>query len=44
MISNKYNLLWVTEFPLLEFDDEEQRFVAVHHPFTSPMDEDIELA
>ena len=41
--SNKYNFLWVTEFPLLEFDDEEKRFVAVHHPFTSPMDEDIEL-
>ena len=39
----KYNLLWITEFPLLEYDDEEQRFVAVHHPFTSPMDEDIEL-
>ena len=39
----KYNLLWITEFPLLEYDDEEQRFVAVHHPFTSPMDEDVEL-
>ena len=38
----KYNLLWVTEFPLLEFDEEEQRYVAKHHPFTSPMDEDIE--
>jgi aspartyl-tRNA synthetase len=39
----EYRLLWVTEFPLLEYDEEEKRFVAVHHPFTSPMDEDIEL-
>ena len=40
---NQYNLLWVTEFPLFEYDEEEQRFVAMHHPFTSPMDEDIAL-
>lgn len=38
---NKYNLLWVTEFPLLEYDEEEGRYVAMHHPFTSPMDEDL---
>jgi aspartyl-tRNA synthetase len=38
-----YNLLWVTEFPLLEFDDEERRYVAVHHPFTSPHPDDLEL-
>jgi aspartyl-tRNA synthetase len=38
-----YKLLWVTEFPLLEIDEEEQRFVAKHHPFTSPMDEDLPL-
>ena len=40
---NKYNFLWVTDFPLLEFDEEENRYVAKHHPFTSPKDEDIEL-
>ncbi len=39
----KHNLLWVTDFPLLEYDDEEGRYVAMHHPFTSPMDEDIPL-
>ena len=38
---NKFNFLWVTEFPLLEYDEEEKRWVAKHHPFTSPMDEDI---
>ena len=37
----KYNLLWVTEFPQLEWSEEENRFVAMHHPFTSPMDEDV---
>jgi aspartyl-tRNA synthetase len=40
---SKLNFLWVTEFPLLEYDDEEKRWVAKHHPFTAPMDEDIEL-
>lgn len=40
---NKFNLLWVTEFPLLEWSEEENRFVAMHHPFTSPMDEDLPL-
>jgi len=34
---------WILEFPLLEWDDEEGRFKAVHHPFTAPMDEDLEL-
>ncbi|OQB15929.1 MAG: Aspartate--tRNA ligase [Firmicutes bacterium ADurb.Bin193] len=38
-----FNFLWVTEFPLLEYDEEEKRFVAKHHPFTAPMDEDLEL-
>ena len=36
-----FNLLWVTDFPLLEYDEEENRYVAMHHPFTSPMDEDL---
>ena len=37
---NEYKFLWVTEFPLLEWSDEEQRFMAMHHPFTMPMEED----
>lgn len=40
--NNRYDVLWVTDFPLLEWDEEENRWVAKHHPFTSPMDEDIE--
>ena len=39
---NKYNLLWVTEFPLFEKDEETGRMIAMHHPFTSPLDEDVE--
>ena len=39
---NKYNFLWVTEFPLLEWSDEENRFMAMHHPFTMPMEEDLQ--
>ncbi len=39
---DEYKFLWVTEFPMLEFDEEEQRYVAVHHPFTAPMDEDLQ--
>jgi len=38
-----FQFLWVTEFPLLEHDDNAGRYVALHHPFTSPMDEDLEL-
>lgn len=41
--NSKFDLLWVTEFPLLDYDEEEKRYVAMHHPFTSPMDEDLEL-
>ncbi len=40
---NDFKALWVTEFPLFEYDEEENRYVAKHHPFTSPMDEDLEL-
>lgn len=40
---NRYEFLWVTGFPLLEWSEEEGRFVAVHHPFTSPVEEDIPL-
>lgn len=39
---NQYNFLWVTEFPLLEWSEEENRFMAMHHPFTMPMEEDWE--
>ena len=39
----EFNFLWVIDFPLLEYDNEEKRYVAMHHPFTAPMDEDIEL-
>ncbi len=38
-----YKLLWVTDFPLLEYSEEEKRFVALHHPFTAPNDEDVSL-
>ncbi len=40
---NLWNFVWVTEFPMFEYDDEAGRYVAVHHPFTSPMDEDLAL-
>jgi aspartyl-tRNA synthetase len=40
---DKFAPLWVVEFPLLEYDDESQRYHAKHHPFTAPFDEDIEL-
>jgi aspartyl-tRNA synthetase len=40
---NSLSFVWVTEFPLFDYSEEEQRYVAMHHPFTSPMDEDIEF-
>ncbi len=42
MDPNEFKFLWVTEFPLFEWSDEEQRFKAMHHPFTMPMEEDWE--
>ena len=42
-VSNQFKFLWVIDFPLLEYDEEQGRYVAVHHPFTAPLDEDIPL-
>ncbi|NLW41228.1 MAG: aspartate--tRNA ligase [Tissierellia bacterium] len=41
--NSKLELVWITEFPLFEYDEDEGRYVAKHHPFTHPVDEDIEL-
>lgn len=43
IIPEGYNFLWVTDFPLLAYDEEQGRFEAMHHPFTAPMDEDLAL-
>lgn len=43
IIPDGYNFLWITEFPFFEYDDESQTWVAMHHPFTMPMDECIEF-
>ena len=40
---NEYALVWVLDFPLMEFDPAEKRFVALHHPFTAPLDEDLPM-
>ncbi|HYF02279.1 MAG TPA: aspartate--tRNA ligase [Patescibacteria group bacterium] len=42
-VKNKYSFHWVTDFPLLEYSPEENRYVARHHPFTAPKNEDVEL-
>ncbi len=41
--ADQFRFVWVTDFPLLEYDETEQRYVAMHHPFTSPLDEDLPL-
>lgn len=40
---NEFNFTWITEFPLFEYSEEEERYTACHHPFTAPMDEDLEF-
>ena len=39
---SEYKFLWITEFPLLEWNEEENRYTAMHHPFTMPMEEDLQ--
>jgi aspartyl-tRNA synthetase len=41
--ASDFRFLWVTDFPLLEWNEEDQRYYAMHHPFTSPMDEDLAM-
>jgi len=41
MVENSWKPLWVTDFPMFEYDDEEKRFVALHHPFTAPKVDDV---
>ena len=40
---NEFNFTWITEFPLFEYSEEEERYKACHHPFTAPMDEDLDF-
>ena len=40
---NEFNFTWITEFPLFEYNEEEDRYTACHHPFTAPMDEDLDM-
>lgn len=39
---NQYDFVWITEFPLVEYDEEEKRYIAVHHPFTAPLEEHMD--
>ena len=41
---SKWNFLWVAEFPQFEWSDEQERYLAMHHPFTMPMEEDLQYA
>ncbi len=41
--SSKFNFLWVTEWPLLEYDEDARRYSAAHHPFTMPVREEVEF-
>ncbi|HXW68730.1 MAG TPA: aspartate--tRNA ligase [Dissulfurispiraceae bacterium] len=41
LITDEFNFVWIIDFPLLEWDEDEKRFVAIHHPFTSPVDDDV---
>lgn len=43
LINNSYKFVWITDFPLLEWNEDEKRFEAMHHPFTSPADNDIKI-
>ena len=40
---DEYSIVWIVDFPLMEYDTEEKRYVALHHPFTSPLEEDLPL-